>query len=73
MQKANQVKAVLFRHNTRYWTRTVAQDASEFVLFAKHGKRSLGSSGINMSASKLYYIYVRKSDYDMAKHFIGTV
>lgn len=73
LSELNRIRDVLDHNQIKYFIRTVASDAGESSFFASFffsNRRSRGSFGENPKLSKMYYVYVGKSDYEKAKALI---
>ena len=65
-QKASFVKDVLVRNNIKYTDK--CKSSSSASIMRANGR--MGRVGEDVMSSFLYYIYVKKADYDKAKHVI---
>lgn len=68
LEKANAVGDRLRAQGIQYSLRTV--DSASAGLFSATSRRSRGAFGEKSGLSKLYYIHVKRKDYNIAKELV---
>lgn len=70
LQAFNEARNMLISNRIKYDYKVV--DSTSSGLFGSSDRARLGTYGVNMDYTKIYYIYVHKNDYDLAKELLGT-
>ncbi len=68
MERFNEIRNILIKNNIKYTYRVMDRNSSN-VVGSQRGRT--GTFGQYMNASKTYYIYVHKNDYDDAMGLVG--
>lgn len=67
-ERFNEIRKILIENNIKYTYRVMDRNSSN-VVGSQRGRT--GTLGQNMNASKTYYVYVHKKDYDDAMGLVG--
>ena len=68
LERFNEARGILKSNNIKYTYRVIDRNSSN-VIGSQRGRS--GTFGQDLNASKTYYVYVHKSDYDEAAGLIG--
>lgn len=68
IERFNEIRNILIENNIKYTYRVIDRNSSN-VVGSQRGRT--GTFGQNMNASKAYYVYVHRKDYDNAIGLVG--